>query len=140
MMPPVPTGIQPFNNKERIMQTKINWFEIPSVDFQRAVGFYETIFDTKLKVEDLGSLPMGIFSNENGESVGCVAHGEYLVPHTDGAVLYLDATPGLDAVLGRVEAAGGRVLMGKMALPKELGFIAHLVDTEGNRIALHAAH
>ncbi|RJF99937.1 VOC family protein [Noviherbaspirillum saxi] len=122
------------------MQTKVNWFEIPSVDFKRAVGFYETIFDTRLKVEDIGSLPMGIFIDDQGQSVGCVAHGGYLVPNENGAVLYLDATPGLDAVLGRVQAAGGRVLMGKMALPRELGYIAHFVDTEGNRIALHAEH
>ncbi len=122
------------------MQTKINWFEIPSIDFQRALRFYETVFDTRLKVEDFGNLPMGIFTGADGNSVGCVVHGEQFVPSDKGPVLYLDATPGFDAVLARIEAAGGRILMNKMALPHELGFIAHFIDSEGNRIALHAEH
>jgi len=36
---------------EDIMQTKINWFEIPSADFARATRFYETLFDPSLKIE-----------------------------------------------------------------------------------------
>ena len=122
------------------MQTKINWFENPSIDFQRAVRFYETIFDTRLKIEDFGSLPMGIFTGADGNSVGSVVHGEQFVPSDKGPVLYLDATPGFDAVLARIETAGGRILMNKMELPRELGYIAHFIDSEGNRIALHAAH
>jgi uncharacterized protein len=120
------------------MQTKINWFEIPSTDFKRAVKFYETIFDNKLKVEQFGELPMGIFTGQDGDGVGCVVHGEHFVPNENGPVLYLDATPSLDAVLARVGKAGGRVLMEKMELPRNLGFIAHFIDTEGNRLALHA--
>lgn len=122
------------------MQTKINWFEIPSTDFSRAVKFYETIFDSELKVEDFGGNPMGIFTAADGNGVGCVVHGEHFVPSENGAVLYLDATPALDQVLERIEAAGGRVVMNKMELPRELGYIAHFIDTEGNRLALHAMH
>ena len=121
------------------MQTKINWFEIPSADFARAVKFYETIFDSKLKVEQFGESPMGIFTAQDGNSVGCVVHGEQYVPNENGPVLYLDATPAIDAVLARIGKAGGRVLMEKMELPRNLGFIAHFRDTEGNRLALHAA-
>jgi predicted enzyme related to lactoylglutathione lyase len=42
-------------------------------------------------------------------------------------------------VIARIGKAGGRVLMEKMELPRNLGFIAHFIDTEGNRLALHAA-
>lgn len=122
------------------MQTKINWFEIPSADFQRAVKFYETIFDSKLKIDQCGPFPMGIFTGKDSDddAVGCVIHGEHFVPNEHGPVLYLDATPGIDKVIGRVKEAGGRVLMDKMELPRNLGFIAQFIDTEGNRLALHA--
>ena len=30
------------------------WFEIPATDFDRAAGFYETIFGTELKHENFG--------------------------------------------------------------------------------------
>lgn len=122
------------------MQTKINWFEIPTADFSRAVKFYETVFDSKLKIEDFGNMPMGIFVDGNGEGVGCVVHSEHFVPSEHGALLYLDATPSFDTVLGRIEKAGGRIVMDKMELPHEHGYIAHFIDTEGNRVALHAEH
>lgn len=46
--------------------------------------------------------------------------------------------PSLDAVLTRVEPAGDRVIAPKTALPPGMGFIAHLRDTEGNEVGLHA--
>jgi predicted enzyme related to lactoylglutathione lyase len=52
--------------------------------------------------------------------------------------VYLTATPNLDAVLARVEAAGGSVVIGKTALPGEMGAYAHVRDTEGNTVGLHA--
>lgn len=121
------------------MQTKINWFEIPSTDFARAVTFYETIFGNKLKVEQFGGGPMGIFSGQEG-SVGCVIYSAQLKPNENGTLIYLDATPDMDKVLDRIEAAGGRVVLKKTQLPEELGYIAHFMDTEGNRVALHAMH
>jgi uncharacterized protein len=128
-----------WHSKENIMQTKINWFEIPSSDFSRAVRFYETIFDSKLKVEQFGGGPMGIFAGHDG-SAGCVIQSEQLRPDENGTLIYLDATPGMDLILERIEAAGGRVLLKKTALPEEMGYIAHFLDTEGNRLALHAMH
>jgi predicted enzyme related to lactoylglutathione lyase len=35
-----------------IMQAKINWFEIPATDLDRAAKFYEAVFDTKLRREN----------------------------------------------------------------------------------------
>jgi len=53
-------------------------------------------------------------------------------------VTYLAAEPGIDAALKRATAAGAKVLMPKMALPGNQGYIAHVSDCEGNRIGLHA--
>ncbi len=120
------------------MHTKINWFEIPSKDFSRAVKFYEAVFDTKLRVETFGPNELGIFTVPNGDSIGGVIHGEDYVPGAGGVVLYLDAGPSIDQVLARIETAGGRIKTGKTALPQEMGFVAYFFDTEGNRMALHA--
>jgi predicted enzyme related to lactoylglutathione lyase len=43
----------------------------------------------------------------------------------------------LEAAMGRVSAAGGKVLLPKMSIG-EYGVIAHFQDSEGNRVALHA--
>ena len=120
------------------MSTKINWFEIPSADFTRATKFYETLFDAKLKIEQTGPVKMAIFNDASGESCGCVAYSDHYLPGRDGTVIYLDATPSIDKIIARIAPAGGQVQMAKMELPDGLGFIAHFVDTEGNRLALHA--
>ncbi|MES2935261.1 MAG: VOC family protein [Pseudomonadota bacterium] len=120
------------------MHTKINWFEIPATDFKRAIKFYETLFDTQLLVQDFTGFDLAVFTTADGEGVGGVICGENYTPGGDGAVLYLDASPSIDAILARVETAGGSIKMGKIELPKDLGFVAYFIDTEGNRLALHA--
>jgi predicted enzyme related to lactoylglutathione lyase len=52
--------------------------------------------------------------------------------------VYLNADPALDEVLARVERAGGRICHPRTALPDGMGFFANIVDTEGNRVGLHA--
>ena len=122
------------------MQTKINWFEIPSSDFARAVKFYESLFDAKLKVEHFGASTIGVFTGPDGDGdgFGCVIKGENYVPGGDGTVLYLDAGPSIDAVIGRIETSGGQIKIGKTELPQVMGFVAYFIDPEGNRLALHA--
>lgn len=120
------------------MQTKINWFEIPSTDFARAVKCYETLFDAKLKVENFGASAIGVFTGPDGDGLGCVINGENYVPGADGVVLYLDAGASIDTVIGRIEAAGCRIKAGKTELPQGMGFVAYFIDTEGNRLGLHA--
>ncbi|MEZ4980858.1 MAG: hypothetical protein R2769_04570 [Saprospiraceae bacterium] len=41
--------------------TNIQWFELPSGDFERGKTFYETIFDIEMKVLDLGEFKWPFF-------------------------------------------------------------------------------
>jgi uncharacterized protein len=50
----------------------------------------------------------------------------------------LNADPTMSLVLDRVVAAGGQILTPRVALPEGMGFFAHILDTEGNRVGLHA--
>ena len=59
-------------------------------------------------------------------------------PAADDVVTYLNADPSLDAVLARVERAGDKVALPRTELPKDMGCFAHIVDSEGNRVGLHA--
>ena len=60
------------------------------------------------------------------------------VPSAGGTLIYLDASPSLDAALARATAAGGRIVMARQALPPGMGFIAHITNLDGNRVGLHA--
>ncbi len=124
------------------MANVINWFEIPATDFDRAKKFYADLF----AVEDLftmenDGIQMGFFpmDDQSGGSVGgAVCQGQWYQPSAEaGALLYLNANPNLDTMLGRVETAGGSVMMGKTSIG-EHGFMALFVDSEGNRVGLHS--
>jgi uncharacterized protein len=119
------------------MQNAINWFDIPALDFERAVKFYETILEVTLHQEGLGGTMNGIFPADRAGVTGAVCKGPGYTPSADGSIVYLNANGQIDAVLSRVEAAGGRILRPKTPIGP-FGHIAWFLDSEGNRVGLHA--
>lgn len=119
----------------------INWFEIPVSDIERAREFYEGIFDMDMvpMEEMMGMEMMGFpISMESGKVGGAIVRSEFHAPSEQGAVLYLNANPSLQLIVDRVEDFGGEVLMPPTAISPEIGFMAFVMDTEGNKIGLHA--
>ncbi|MDQ2962790.1 MAG: VOC family protein [Pseudomonadota bacterium] len=116
----------------------LTWFEIPATDLGRATRFYETVLGRSLTTETIATSTLAVFPYEKPGVGGCVIAGNGLVPSSSGTVIYLNAAPKLDDALSRVAEAGGRVVLPKTALPDGMGFFAHVIDTEGNRIGLHA--
>ena len=114
------------------------WFEIPAADFDRAVGFYERIFATRLIRENMGGASLAVFPHAEEAASGCIISGEGYKPAAEGAVVYIHSKTDLNEPLARVKAAGGKVATPKTALPPGMGFFAHFVDSEGNRVGLHS--
>ena len=114
------------------------WFEIPAADFERAVGFYERVFATRLKREKFGPTDMAVFPYEGEGVSGAIVAGESLRPAANGSVVYLSAEKDLAQPLSRVKAAGGSVAVPKTALPEGMGYFAQFIDSEGNRVGLHS--
>ncbi len=123
------------------MSNVINWFEIPASNFDRACDFYSKVLGGTVQVMDGGENPlkMGFLPGHEAQNEvgGAVVTGEGYTPSSDGAVVYLNAGEDLTEPLSRIEEAGGKVLSPKTAIG-ENGFIAHFIDTEGNRVALHS--
>ena len=115
------------------------WFEIPATDFDRAATFYETLLGVTLRREAMGSMTLGVFPYEAPASSGCIMAGPGIAPAADGTIIYLNADGRLDTALEAAWSAGGTVLMPATELPDGMGRFAHVRDTEGNRIGLHAA-
>lgn len=117
----------------------ISWFEIPAIDLERARTFYQTILETTL--ERIPETEMLAFPADSSDTPsGALVTGDGYGPAASGGVLvYLNATGRLDAILGRVEAAGGKIEMPHTPIPPH-GAMAMIIDTEGNRIGLHSDH
>lgn len=121
----------------------VGWFEIPVADMERAMKFYEAVFAVKLERHQMGPLDMAWFpSLEEGKGAAgsLVYHKEWYQPSSmAGVLIYFTAHSGdLQNELARVEPAGGKILMPRKQISEEYGYMAVVLDTEGNRIALHS--
>lgn len=123
----------------------VGWFEIPVVDMNRAVAFYNSIFQIEISIHDLGPLTMGWFpfaedQHRTGAAGSLVKHSDAYKPSADhGVLIYFSSRTGnLDDELKRIEPNGGQILQGKTLISESYGYMALFLDSEGNRIALHS--
>jgi len=125
-----------------VFNNAISWFEIGTSDLNRATKFYETIFDVTLTPLDLDNIKMRMFplqdmmTNVGGAIVD--SGGFHKPSATDGPLVYLNGNPDVQNVLDKVEAAGGKIMVPKTMISPEYGFMAVILDSEGNRIGLHS--
>ena len=124
------------------MNTAISWFEIGTTDLARATKFYETIFGVSLIQMDMPNIKMRMFPLDNmmtGVGGALVDSGGFHKPSaTEGPLIYLNGNPDLQNILNKVEASGGKILVPKTEISPEYGYMAVIIDTEGNRIGLHS--
>lgn len=119
------------------MKNALNWFEIPVLDVDRAVACYEMLLGAKIKREVFGGMPYGVFPYEPPGVSGALVQDPKR-PVGGGTLVYLNADGQLDAILSRVSQAGATTLLPKTPIGKD-GFIAIVVDTEGNRVGLNSS-
>lgn len=123
------------------MKNAISWFEIPVIELARATKFYETIFGVSLAPLDMENVKMRMFPIDDRMGVGgaLIDSGGFHKPSlTDGPLIYLNGNPDLQRVLDKVEDAGGKIMVPKTEISPEYGYMAVIIDTEGNRIGLHS--
>ena len=125
-----------------VQKNVISWFEIGTTDLDRATKFYETVFEVALIPMDMDNIKMRMFPTtdmQDGVGGALVDSGGFHKPSaTDGPLIYLNGNPDLQNILEKVEAAGGSIMVPKMEISPEYGFMAVFMDTEGNRIGLHS--
>ncbi len=125
------------------MKNVVNWFEIYTSDFDRAKKFYTEVFKcelTDLPMNNPNHVEMKYATfpaDQNGFGTsGALVKIDMVKPGMGGTMVYF-STEEIDAELGRVEAAGGKIVREKMGIG-DYGFIALAEDTEGNMIGLHS--
>lgn len=123
------------------MKDAISWFEIPVIDLGRAQKFYEDVMGITFTKMDLPQLKMRIFPIEDRMGIGgslCDSGGFHKPSATEGPLIYLNGNPDVQLILNKVEKAGGKILVPKTQISPEFGYMAVILDTEGNRIAFHS--
>ena len=122
------------------MQPKVNHFAIPADDSERAIGFYQYVFGWHFEVQWEYDTPHG--REKNWKIINDEGHG----PGIDGGLKKREF-PGqpigigieVDSVeefIGRIEKHGGKISVGKTALPKACWF-AVCQDSESNTFVIY---
>ena len=117
----------------------LNWFEIAVTDMDRARAYYSAVFATEIPAPmTMMAMEMAMLPAGDAKVGGALVKSQYHTPSTTGAWVYLNCNPSLQAVVDRVEAAGGKVVVPPMQISPEIGHMAAMIDSEGNQVALHA--
>lgn len=120
------------------MKFLINWFEIPVIDIERAVNFYNNIFDLNLEIIDCGEEKMACFPEVNGVS-GSLSQVPGFKPSTGGIQITFDGGDDLNKTLNLVKSSGGEVVRDKTKIEVEgRGYFALFSDSEGNIVGLYS--
>ena len=114
------------------------WFEIYVQDMDRARAFYERTFRVILQPLESPEVVMWAFPT-NSQAPGC---GGALVLKEEkesgigGTIIYFSCAD-CSVEAARAEKAGGQLHRPKFPIGP-YGFIAYVLDTEGNMIGLHS--
>jgi predicted enzyme related to lactoylglutathione lyase len=119
------------------MANQIVWCDIPVLDLDRAVKFYSAVLGQDVKKQDFPGTTIGVFPHNDGEVGGCLFTSPDEKPSDKGLMIYLNANGRLDDALVKVGANGGKVIQSKHQIGP-FGFRAIVLDSEGNRVALHS--
>lgn len=119
------------------MANQIVWCDIPVIDLDSAVKFYSAVLGRAVRKQDFPGMTVGILPHNDGEVGGSLFTSAEEKPSEKGLMIYLNANGRLDDALTAVSANGGKIVQPRHAIAP-FGFRAIVLDSEGNRIALHS--
>lgn len=119
------------------MANQIVWCDIPVKDLDRAIKFYGAVLGGPVTKQSFPGMTFGLLPHTNESVSGCLCKTDEARPSADGPLIYLNCEERLDNAISSVAPNGGRVLQPKHPIGPN-GFRAVVIDSEGNRIALHS--
>ncbi len=120
------------------LNSKVNravWFDIPVADLDRAARFYRAVLAVGVTKETYGDFSFCVFDHQDGNG-GCLVLNKAEIA-AGGVLLYLNANGRIRDAASKVVPNGGSVIEDTHPIGPH-GFRAVVLDSEGNRIALHS--
>ena len=120
------------------------WTDIPVANLDRAVRFYSAVLGKEVSQMSEQGSEYGLLPHEEQNASGCLCVGSDSAgsenkPSLTGPLIYLSVEGRLDEAVKAVAPNGGKVLQEKHPIGLH-GFRAVVIDSEGNRLALHSSN
>lgn len=111
------------------------WADIPVTNLARATRFYSAVLGQP--VFEVPGMELSVLPNAEVGASGCLAVMKDNIPAQKGPLIYLSVEGRLNAAIEAVQSNGGEILQPRESIAPH-GFRALILDSEGNRIALHS--
>ncbi|MGD1974008.1 MAG: VOC family protein [Desulfobacterales bacterium] len=121
------------------MNNPVGWFEIYVDDMSRAKAFYESVFSVQLsKIEGVSGIEMWGFpmQPDNYGAPGALVHMAGFGAGSNSVLVYFSCAD-CSVEAAKAEKFGGHIQKEKMFIG-QYGYIALVIDPEGNMIGLHS--
>ena len=119
------------------MTHSIVWFDLPTKDLERAARFYSKVLGCELKVIEFPGGKIVVLPHEKDDVAGCLIEAAEGGPSRNGVLVYFNCDGRLEEAVQAVRDAGGEVMEDRHEIGPH-GWRAVILDTEGNRVALHS--
>jgi predicted enzyme related to lactoylglutathione lyase len=119
------------------------WTDIPVTNLDRAIKFYSAILGKEVRKMSETGFEYGLLPHEEQNASGCLcvggdSAGNKNEPSETGPLIYLSVEGRLNEAVKAARVNGGKVLQERQEIGPH-GVRAIIVDSEGNRIALHSS-
>jgi predicted enzyme related to lactoylglutathione lyase len=115
------------------------WVDIPVHDLDRAIAFYAAVLGTPVTREGGPGFSFGLLAHSGSDVAGCLYMADDgNAPSPRGPLVYLNVDGRIVDAERAVAAGGGRIVKSTHAIAPH-GYRAIVLDSEGNRVALHSA-
>ena len=112
------------------------WFDVPVADLDRAAAFYSAVLGIRVHKEQYEGTAFCVLDHHDGNG-GCLIREPSLVSSGGGILVYMNVDGRIRDAVSQVERLGGKVMQPVHPIGPH-GCRAIVLDSEGNRIALHS--
>ena len=119
-----------------MQHNRVVWCDIPVSDLDRATSFYSQLLDIPVTKESFQEIHFSVLSHDEGNG-GCLIPRPEEIVSDSGILVYLNTNGRIRSAVSVAKENGGKILEDVHSIGPH-GFRAILLDSEGNRIAVHS--
>lgn len=112
------------------------WFDIPVADLDRASTFYAQTLGIQVSKQNFNDVEFSVLEHDKGNGGCLIPRAEEVAPES-GILVYFNVHGRLHDSVDKAQAHGGKIVLPIHPIGPH-GFRAIILDSEGNRIALHS--